>query len=69
VDAKRKYFLSSTLVFSLALLITFTFMTWPNGIHTAGDVRMFLLLVLLTISAGLVFSVVTWGAIKGWFEK
>jgi len=44
-------------------------MTWPNGIHTARDFLGFLLLVLITVTAGLVFSVVTWSAIKGWFEK
>jgi hypothetical protein len=69
VDAKRKYLLSATLAFSLVLLITFTSITWPSGIHTTRDFVGFLLLVVLTVSAGLLFSAVTWIAIKGWFEK
>ena len=47
----------------------FTSMTWPNSIHTAADFLRFLLGVLVTVIAGLLFSVVTWSAIKGWFDK
>jgi hypothetical protein len=69
MDPKRKYIVSATAAFSLAMAIPFTFMMWPNGMHDARDLAWFVVLLLLAIASGLLFSLVTWRALKGWFVK
>ena len=67
--ARRKYVLTATLLFSLVQTVVFTFMIWPEGMHTGRDVAWFFLLLLIAVGCGLVFSLLTWNALKGWFAR
>jgi hypothetical protein len=69
MDSKRKYIVSATAVFSLAMAITFVPMIWPNGMHGARDLAWFVVVLLLAVASGLLFSLLTWRALKGWFVK
>jgi len=68
MDAKRKYIVGATVAFSLAMTILFTSMIWPDGMHSGRDFGGFALLLLLDLAGGLVFSLLTWNALKGWFR-
>jgi hypothetical protein len=47
-------------VFSLTTIALFSFMIWSEGFRTARDLFGFLLVVIISTSSGLAFSLVTW---------
>jgi hypothetical protein len=64
---RRRYVLRGTLLFATVGLVIFGPMIWPSGLHSFRDVIGLLLLALLSLGAGLFFSVMTWISLKGWF--
>ena len=69
MSTKRRYIVGATVVFALGQLIFFVPMMWPNGLRTNRDFVGFLLTLILAGAAGLLFSVLTWKAMKTWFER
>lgn len=67
--ARRKYLVGATLVFSLGELVVLSFMVWPSGFHTGRDLVGFLVLAVIAVAGGWLFSALSWNAIKGMVDR
>jgi hypothetical protein len=64
---RRQYVIRGTLLFALVEIFVFIPMIWPDGFHSTRDLIALGMLVLLALSCGLMFALVTWKFLRGWF--
>lgn len=64
---RKRYVIRGTVFFAVVEMVVFIPLIWSTGFHSTRDVVGLALLVLLATSCGLMFSLVTWKFLRGWF--